>query len=515
MIDHGHLMRCRIPKDINSMFHFTFRAGIEPASVTPGARGGDRIGSLPVKAQPSSRVIRELNRTRGMVCGLFAPITRLGLGLALLTVGPDAYAAVTIALLHTFNGADGQTPVGRLVEGSDGVFHGVTKEGGDGDCGTIFRITPTGDHTVLHSFSGAEDGCAPESGLTRGPETLETFYGVASSGGSSGVGTAYRITPDGGFETIHHFAFPGATPRAPHGRLLLGADGYFYGTSRGGGATPTAGSIFRMNTVGEVTVIHSFTGGAGGAFPHTGLTAGPDGAFYGTTLIGNSIYRVSPAGDFTTLHAITGGSSHPFDGPLILGPDDNLYGTVTQGGSAFSGLAYRISPGGVYTPFNFVGFDGSWVVAGPGGGLTLAADGDFYGSASSFYRMTTAGEITRLTDGGLPGGATAGAVAHGSDGDFYGVSRGITGVNRGWVFRVSGINVTSGAIRLTPPTVGEGVVSVIAIGPPGETVEIQRAPSPTGPWARIGNVEIGQDGAGDFDDMNPPTDGAFYRLRRD
>ncbi len=494
---------------------FTFRGGfVAPQFVRPAARHGDCNGSLPAKAQTPSGMIGQWNRAKVVAAGLFAPITRLGLGLALLTATADVHAAGTIAFLHTFNGANGQTPVGRLVEGSDGNFYGVTKEGGDSDCGTIFRITPSGDHTVLRSFSGAGDGCAPESGLTRGPESLETFYGVASLGGSSGVGTAYRFTPDGSFETIHHFAFPGTTPRGPHGRLLLDDDGNFYGTSRGGGATPTAGTIFRLTTGGEVTVIHSFTGGAGGAFPHTGLTVGPDGNFYGTTLFGNSIYRVSPAGEFAVVHDITGGSSHSYDGPLVLGPDDNLYGTTAQGGSAFSGLAYRITPDGVFTSFNFVGFDGAWIVGVPGGGLTLAADGNFYGSANSFYRMTTAGEITRLTDGSLPGGSVAGAVVQGSDGDFYGVSRGITGVNLGWVFRVSGI-VGAPPIRLTPPAIGEGTVSFTATGTPGELFDVRRALSPEGPWGTIGEVEIGQDGAGNFEDTNPPADGAYYIMRRD
>lgn len=494
---------------------FTFRGGfVAPRLVRPSARYGDRNGSLAAKAQTRSGMFRQWNRAKVPAGGLFAPIARLGLGLALLVAAADAYAAGTVTLLHTFDGADGQTPVGRLVEGGDGNFYGVTNEGGDSDCGTIFRITPSGDHAVLRSFDGAGDGCAPESGLTRGPESAETFYGVASSGGSSGVGTAYRITPDGGFETIHHFVFPGTTPRGPHARLLLGDDGNFYGTSRGGGATPTAGSIFRLTTEGEVTVIHSFTGGDGGAFPHTGLTLGPDGNFYGTTLFGNSVYRVSPEGDFTVLHAITGGSSHSYDGPLVLGPDGNLYGTVAQGGSAFSGLAYRITPDGVFTSFNFVGFDGAWIVGVPGGGLTLAADGNFYGSANSFFRMTTTGEITRLTDGSLPGGSVAGAVVQGGDGDFYGVSRGITGVNLGWVFRVSGI-VGAPPVRLAPPAIGDGTVDFAVTGVPGETFDIQRALSPEGPWNTIGNVELDEDGAGNFDDTNPPADKAYYIMRRD
>lgn len=380
------------------------------------------------------------------------------LSLLLYAFSYPAFAAGAVTILHAFDGNDGETPVGRLIEGDGGSFYGVTQSGGADDCGTIYRIKPDGAHELLHSFIDALHGCEPESGLTRGPETAETFYGVARFGGNSGVGTAYRITPAGDFEVVHHFAFPGDTPRAPVGRLLLVGEN-FYGTSSG----PGSGRLFRLTSEGEVTVIYTFTGGEDGGFPHTGLTEGPDGSLYGTTLFGGEdglstsdgvIYRVTPGDsvpwDFEVLHAFgaadaSDGKSHLYDGPLALGPDGNFYGTTTQGGGSALGLAYRITPDGEYTAFDvFSGFDGVAVLGGPGGGLTLADDGNFYGSASTFFRMTTAGAVTRLTDATLPGGATAGAVVQSGAGSFHGVSREGPGLGNGRVFRISGLSIDGG-----------------------------------------------------------------------
>lgn len=70
-------------------------------------------------------------------------------------------------------------------------------------------------------------------------------------------------------------------------------------------------------------------------------------------------------------------------------------------------------------------------------------------------------------------------------------------------------------IRLTPPAIGAGAVSFTATGTPGEAFDIQRALSPEGPWNTIGSVEIDEDGTANFEDTNPPADGAYYIMRRD
>jgi hypothetical protein len=113
--------------------------------------------------------------------------------------------AGTGAILHSFAGgaADGDTPLGSLIQGRDGNLYGVTSVGGttynghhlrqwfhrnSHRCprgyGAIFNITPAGVETVLHSFSLAE-GANPESSLTQ---------------------AAYRITPSGVESLLYSFA---------------------------------------------------------------------------------------------------------------------------------------------------------------------------------------------------------------------------------------------------------------------------------------------------------------------
>jgi len=102
------------------------------------------------------------------------------------------------------NCADGQWPSGSLVQATDGNFYGTNEAGGAhgtncpfGICGTVFKITPKGKLTTLHSFAGT-DGSDPYSGLIQA--TSGTFYGTTnmgadlSCGGGSGCGTVFSLS---------------------------------------------------------------------------------------------------------------------------------------------------------------------------------------------------------------------------------------------------------------------------------------------------------------------------------
>ena len=132
---------------------------------------------------------------------------------------------------------DGANPVGGLVEGSDGNFYGTTADGGMNSQGTVFKITSAGDLTTIYNFCsqiGCTDGSAPLAPLIEGTDA--NFYGTTGAGGGSGmfprllggVGTIFRITPRGELTTLHSFDYSdGAYPNG----LTQATSGIFYGTT--------------------------------------------------------------------------------------------------------------------------------------------------------------------------------------------------------------------------------------------------------------------------------------------
>lgn len=190
------------------------------------------------------------------------------------------------------NCADGANPVAGLTLGSDGDFYGTTYTGGvtpecPFGCGTVFKLTPEGVLTTLHTFckqTGCEDGSFPDAGLVQGKDG--NFYGVTSQGGSASGGTAFRITPDGQLTTLATFTGPNGL--SPNAGLILGRDNSFYGTTTNGGAHG-AGVVFKMSSSGVLTPLYSFCSRgvypwcSDGEFPNAGLVQGKDGKFYGST----------------------------------------------------------------------------------------------------------------------------------------------------------------------------------------------------------------------------------------
>jgi uncharacterized repeat protein (TIGR03803 family) len=115
----------------------------------------------------------------------------------------------TATKLYSFNGTNGSHPSGALAQGSDGNFYGITADGGTSGFGVIFKITPTGALTVLHNMNGSTDGFTGFTGLMQASDG--NFYGTANEGGTgissdcpAGCGTLFRITPAGNFSVIHN-----------------------------------------------------------------------------------------------------------------------------------------------------------------------------------------------------------------------------------------------------------------------------------------------------------------------
>ncbi|HMA28489.1 MAG TPA: choice-of-anchor tandem repeat GloVer-containing protein, partial [Thermoanaerobaculia bacterium] len=269
-------------------------------------------------------------------------------------------------------------PSAVLVQGSDGDFYGTTHGGGANGYGTVFKITPAGELTTLHSFAGFPAGAGPDAGLVQGSDG--DFYGTTGGGGAGSYGTVFKITPAGELTTLYSFAGnDGAFPRGP---LVQVSDGDFYGTTPGGGASGY-GTVFKIRPTGELTTLHSFAGFPVGSSPGAPLVQGTDGDFYGTTGGGGAngagtVFKITPAGELTILYSFVGFPDGSGSGAgLAQATDGNFYGTTGGGGVFGLGTIFKITPAGELTTlYSFKRIEG----AHPYAGLIQATDGNFYGT---------------------------------------------------------------------------------------------------------------------------------------
>src|SRR6185369_7204696 len=116
-----------------------------------------------------------------------------------------------------------------------------------------FQMTPAGELTTLHAFaSDCSDGCDFGLGFNLTQASDGNFYGTRLNGGSGNQGTIFRITPDGIFTTLHSFIADCAEGCSPFGGLVQANDGNLYGTTVIGGAGGV-GTVFRVTTGGDFT----------------------------------------------------------------------------------------------------------------------------------------------------------------------------------------------------------------------------------------------------------------------
>jgi uncharacterized repeat protein (TIGR03803 family) len=193
--------------------------------------------------------------------------------------------------LHSFcaepSCADGAAPAAPPIQAADGNFYGTTYGGGVNDNGVVYKLTSTGVLTTLYAFcsqTNCADGGKPVARLVQASNGY--FYGITTTGGANGSGTIFRITPAGVFTTLHSFCgqancLDGGSPNA---ELIQANDGNFYGVTQLGGTT-NAGVLFKLTPGGSYVVRHNFSQ-TSGAFPVGALVQGTDGKLYGTTANG-------------------------------------------------------------------------------------------------------------------------------------------------------------------------------------------------------------------------------------
>jgi uncharacterized repeat protein (TIGR03803 family) len=216
----------------------------------------------------------------------------------------------------------------QLLQATDGNFYGVTSAGGVGH-GSLFRMTPAGALTELHTFTGGAGGSTATGPLVQG---FDGLYGTTASSTDTG-GLAYRLRQDGTFSVLH--AFDVATEGAQPGPLTRGTDGRFYGV--------TSTTVFQMTATGVVTLLHRFTPSTDGFLPTTGVLHAADGNFYGVNRSG---------GRFNTGTVFRLGNPAPCDNALRLhysaGAADGMRFTLKTAGPSLW-IAWLVSTTGVST----------------------------------------------------------------------------------------------------------------------------------------------------------------------
>ena len=379
-------------------------------------------------------------------------------------------------VLHQFASTnttnDGQHPDTGLVQTSDGALWGTTLEGGSAGDGTIFRYTADGKYSVVFNFGAEADCVMPQGTLTLGPDG--DLYGVTYLGGDANDGTVYKIAPSGDFTILHSFEGTDENDGAgPSASVTFGHDGKLYGTttSEEDSDSTETGTIFSMKPDGSDYVVqYRFTQAnyaTVGGLPEGTLTPanGSSPVFYGTTAEGGAgaddgqgtLFAFTPGttdggGKLQILHSfpdanVTDDGESPGAGRVAITSSGDIIGLTPYGSvSGSEGVIYECAPdGSSYTIVHQFGSgkDGAF----PLGGLTLGSDGAYYGAAEFGGNGSfTGGVIFRLLPAGsgfhytvvydFTGGQGNGAVPEAkpfedSDGNLIGTTYYNTTTNNG------------------------------------------------------------------------------------
>jgi uncharacterized repeat protein (TIGR03803 family) len=341
---------------------------------------------------------------------IFALVLALGL---LVTSGLQAQ---TFNVIHSFSGSDGSGPLAGLAIDSKGNLYGTTNSGGVHGAGAVFRANGSGQEHVLYSFGSiANDGANPESSLIF--DASGNLYGTTFSGGVSGNGTVFKLTPKGVETVLYSFA-GGADGANPEARLAMDKLGNLYGTTSAGGLSGE-GTVFEISKAGQHSVLYSFGGGSDGTVPVAGVTLDAKGNLYGTTSSGGS-YSYGTVFELKRLQSgwaerilynfqMQADGGIPYAG-VVFDHAGNLYGGTTDGGGGVGGgggTIFKLSPssGGVWT-FDVLYSLYGWNISGPFRDLFFnTASGVIYGTthcdgtyeAGTVYQLTPSGDTWTYT----------------------------------------------------------------------------------------------------------------------
>jgi uncharacterized repeat protein (TIGR03803 family) len=410
--------------------------------------------------------------------------------------------AQTFTLIHTFAGApDGAVPSG-LMQDAAGNLYGTTQQGGItvgacttmvtgmSGCGTVFKLDPSGNETVLYRFTGGVDGQSPTAGLVR--DTAGNLYGSSNAG-------IFKLDTSGTFTVLHS---PGA-----YAGLVMDATGNLYGSSSEG--------IFKLDAAGKFTILDSNHSSS------TTLARDAAGNLYGTNEHGgitNStclqsscgiVFKLDSTGNYTVLHSFTPVGEDGYNplGALVLDAAGDLYGTTPYGGApnctsgqrtpVGCGTVFKLSPSGVETIYNFQGGGGDHPIAGlvldSAGNLYGATEwtGPFAGDSALLFKMNSQGTETQLfslTGGGLDRTFPAESLILDAAGNLYGTTQLGGSPGAGTVFKLNPSGPPTFSFILAPAGTGTGTVTGSAASvdcstscsgfyPPGTAITLTPTPA--------------------------------------
>jgi uncharacterized repeat protein (TIGR03803 family) len=304
-------------------------------------------------------------------------------------------------ILHSFaNTPDGEYPGAGLLMGDKGVFYGTTEGGGTLQGGTVFLLDKSRKEAVLYNFPSipGEPNPMPMGDLVM--DAQANLYGSTWEGGSAFAGTVFKVTPDGQETDLHVFTGQGGDGYLSKAGVVIDKKGNLYGTTIEGGAYGNGqagfGTVYRVDASGNEAVVYSFSGKEDGGLPFASLVLDAKGNFYGTTYEGGdlscnppygcgTVFKVDKAGKETVLYSFTGAypdyGTSPVGG-VVRDSHGNLYGTTAYGGTAsYRGNVFKLTPSGKITnlhSFTETNGDGEW----PSSNLTLDRRGNIYGATN-------------------------------------------------------------------------------------------------------------------------------------